>query len=279
MLRAFVCLTCGTQYPPSQQPPTSCDICADERQFVNPSGQAWTSLEEIRKSHRAVISRYEAGLYGIGATPELAIGERALLVCSSSGNVLWDCLALLDDAMIDFIRALGGLSAMAISHPHFYTTMTEWSRVFGDAPIYLHSSNKNWVRRCDAQIRFWDEERISLNKEISLTRVGGHFEGSTVLHWSGTADSKGALLVGDSMYVVRDRRWVTFMRSYPNLIPLPGEVVQKVANAVADLPFQRLYGAFWENVITKDAKNAVVRSAQRYMHALQCDSTSSSIAR
>jgi hypothetical protein len=121
-----------------------------------------------------VISRYEAGLYGIGATPELAIGERALLICSSSGNVLWDCLALLDDAIIDFIRALGGLSAIAISHPHFYTTMTEWSRVFGNVPIYLHSSNKNWVKWSEAEICFWDKERISLNNEISLTRVGGH---------------------------------------------------------------------------------------------------------
>ena len=157
---------------------------------------------------------------------------------------------------------------MAISHPHFYTTMTEWSRVFGNVLIYLHRSNQNWVKRSDAPISFWDDERISLNNEISLTRVGGHFEGSTVLHWSGTADRKGALLVGDSMYVVRDRRWVTFMRSYPNLIPLPGELVQKIANAVADLPFERLYGHFWESVITKDAKNAVLRSAERYMHAL-----------
>ena len=279
MLRAFICRTCGTQYPPSEQAPTSCDICADERQFVNPGGQAWTSLEEIRKSHRAVVSRYEAGLYGIGATPELAIGQRALLVCSSSGNVLWDCLALLDDAMIDFIRALGGLRAIAISHPHFYTTMIEWSRVFDDAPIYLHSSNKSWVKRSDAQIRFWNEERISLNNEISLTRVGGHFEGSTVLHWSGTADGKGVLLVGDSILVVRDRRWVTFMRSYPNLIPLSGEVVQEVVKAVADLPFERIYGAFWGDVITNDAKNAVLRSAQRYIHALQRDPSGPSVAR
>ena len=118
---------------------------------------------------------------------------------------------------------MGGLSAIAISHPHFYTTMTEWSRVFGNVPIYLHSSNKNWVKWSDAPIRFCDEERISLHDEISLIRVGGHFEGSTVLHWSGTADRKGALLVGDSMYVVRDRRWVTFMRSYPIFIPLPGK--------------------------------------------------------
>jgi len=120
----------------------------------------------------------------------------------------------------------------------------------------------------DAPIRFWDKERISVNDEISLIRVGGHFEGSTVLHWTGTADGKGALLVGDGMHVVRDRRWVTFMRSYPNLIPLSGKIVQQIANAVADLPFERLYGAFWENVVEKDAKNAVLRSVQRYLHAL-----------
>jgi len=268
MLKAFICITCGTHYPLSQQPPTNCDICENERQFVNPRGQTWTSLEEIRKIHRAVISRYEVGLYGIGATPELAIGERALLVCSSLGNVLWDCLALLDDAIIDFIRAMGGLSAIAISHPHFYTTMTEWSRAFGDVTIYLHNSNKSWVKRSDAPIHFWDKERISLNDEISLIRVGGHFEGSTVLHWSGTADKKGALLAGDSIQVVRDRRWVTFMRSYPNFIPLPGKIVQRVADAVADLPFERLYGISWESLVTNDAKNVVLRSVQRYLQAL-----------
>jgi hypothetical protein len=114
MLQAFICVTCGTQYPPSEQPPKSCEICQDERQFVDPRGQTWTTLAEVRTSHRAVISRYETGLYGIGATPEFAIGQRALLVCSGSGNVLWDCLALLDDA---------------ISHPHFYTTTVEWPRI------------------------------------------------------------------------------------------------------------------------------------------------------
>jgi hypothetical protein len=268
MLRAFICVTCGTQYPPSEQPPESCQICQDERQFVNPRGQTWTSLEEIRTLHRTVISRYEPGLYGIGATPELAIGQRALLVCSSSGNVLWDCLALLDDAIIDFIRAMGGLSAIAISHPHFYTTMIEWSRVFDNAPIYLHDANKSWATRLDGAIRFWNKDRISLNEEICLVRVGGHFEGSTVLHWPGTADGKGALLVGDSMSVAQDRRWVSFMRSYPNLIPLSGRAVEQIGSAVADLTFERLYGALWHHVIAKDAKNAVARSVQRYLQAL-----------
>ena len=146
--------------------------------------------------------------------------------------------------------------------------MTERSRAFGNVPIYLHGSNKNRVKWSDAQIRFWDKERISLSNEISLARVGGHFEGSTVLHWSGTADGKGALLVGDSMYVVRDRRSVTFMHSYQNLIPLPGEFVQKITNAVADLPFERLYGHFWETVTVNDAEKVVLRSAQRYIHSL-----------
>jgi hypothetical protein len=145
---------------------------------------------------------------------------------------------LLDDAIIDFIHAMGGLSAIAISHPHFYTTMTEWSCAFGNAPIYLHDSNKNWVKWLDAPIRLWDKERISLNDEISSIRVGGHFEGSTVLHWTGTADGKGALLVGDSMHVVRDRRWVTFMRSYPNLIPLSGKIA-RVEDRARHLAFSR----------------------------------------
>jgi hypothetical protein len=47
-----------------------------------------------------------------------AIDQRALLVCTSHGNVLWDMIAMLDAATITLIRGLGGLAAIGISHPH-----------------------------------------------------------------------------------------------------------------------------------------------------------------
>ena len=58
--------------------------------------------------------------------------------------MLWDCIVLLDAATVTLIRALGGLQAMAISHPHFYTTMVEWGRAF-DVAVDVHVADPQWI--------------------------------------------------------------------------------------------------------------------------------------
>ena len=128
---AFICTACGTQYSPSEAPPEACPICNDERQFVPASGQSWTTLEKLRDRHSNKFCRLAPGLTTIETSPAFGIGQRAILVNTPNGNVLWDCIALVDDATVDLLQGLGGLSAIAISHPHYYTTMVEWSRAFG----------------------------------------------------------------------------------------------------------------------------------------------------
>ncbi|MGI8916045.1 MAG: MBL fold metallo-hydrolase [Chloroflexota bacterium] len=210
----------------------------------------------------------ESGLTGIGTQPEFAIGQRALLVQTANGNVLWDCISLLDDATVGAVQVLGGIAAIAISHPHFYSSMVEWSRAF-NAPIYLHLDARRWVMRPDAAIHWWEGDTRSVITGLTLVRCGGHFASSTVLHWADGADGRGALLTGDTISVARDRRYVTFMRSYPNLIPLPAAAVQRIAAAVEPFPFDRLYGGWWDSVVAADAKTAVARSAARYTAALE----------
>ena len=46
------------------------------------------------------------------------------------GNVLWDCLSHLDEETLQQIQALGGLKAIAISHPHFYDSCLDWAEAF-----------------------------------------------------------------------------------------------------------------------------------------------------
>src|SRR5690606_29461653 len=116
---------------------------------------------------------------GIATEPAFAIGQRALLVQTPAGNVLWDCISLIDQATIDAVAALGGIQAIAISHPHFYSAMVEWSRAF-DAPIYLHEDNRPFVVRPDPAISFWTDETLALMPGVTLIRCGGHFAGSTV---------------------------------------------------------------------------------------------------
>ena len=255
-----VCVTCGTQFAESAEPPPRCRVCEDERQYVGWDGQQWTTLDELRAGHRADIREEEPGLVGIGCEPSFAIGQRALLVRAPSGNVLWDCIPLLDDEIGARVESLGGIAAIAISHPHYYSTMVDWSRAFG-APVLLHTADREWVMRPDDAIDFWEGETRELAPGLTLVRCGGHFAGGTVLHWA----AGNALLSGDIVQVVQDRRWVSFMYSYPNLIPLPASEIRRIVAALEPFEFDRIYGAWWGRVVTEDGKGAAKRSAARYV--------------
>jgi hypothetical protein len=124
---AFICSTCGTQYAPSDKPPASCPICEDERQYVPPPGQGWTTLDTLAKRNMNGWRELEPNLISITTFPAFGIGQRAQLLRTPQGNILWDCISLVDRATVEMINGLGGLKSIAISHPHYYTTMVEWS--------------------------------------------------------------------------------------------------------------------------------------------------------
>ena len=259
----FVCKACGTQFPPSDEPPGACAICEDARQYVpDDEGQVWLTWDEVREGRRADI-RDDHGILGIGSDPDFAIGQRALLVKSTAGNVLWDCLAYLDDEIVERVSAEGGLAAIAISHPHYYTAMVEWAHAFG-CPIHLHEAERKWVMRPDPAVRFWDGETNALGGGLTLIRCGGHYEGGQVLHWA----ERRALLSGDIVQVIPDRHFVGFMYSYPNLIPLPASSVQRIAAALEPFEFDTIHGAWWDRVVERDGSGVVRRSADRYVRAV-----------
>jgi hypothetical protein len=263
----FICTACGTQYPQSEQPPAQCIICEEERQYVPPGGQSWTTLEKLSRSHMNSTREYEPGVTGIGSQPSFAIGQRAVLVRTPGGNVLWDCISLLDAATITTIKALGGLKAIAISHPHFYTTMAEWADAF-DCPIHLHAADKDWIMRKDARVQHWDGETFKLWDGVTLIRCGGHFPGGTVMHWAGGADGRGIVCAGDILSVTTDRKWVSFMRSYPNFIPLSAREVTHIGEALAPFAFDVIYGHYFDRVIPAGAKQVVENSVARYIAAI-----------
>ncbi len=267
-MTAFICKACGTQYPPADEPPAGCRICDDERQFVPVSGQQWTTLGELRSRHRNSFEQHEPDLTAIETTPEFAIGQRAFLLRTGEGNFLWDCIALLDDATVELVRALGGLRGIAISHPHYYTTMLEWSAAFANAPIYLHAADQEWVMRRENAIEFWNGETKTLAPGVTLVRCGGHFPGGTVLHWANGADNRGVLLSGDILQVGPDG-FVSFMYSYPNLIPLPPRAVKAVGAALRPFAFDRIYGAFSGRTIQANGTAKVAQSVERYVRAIE----------
>jgi hypothetical protein len=267
---AYICSTCAAQFPPSDQPPKECPICTDERQFVPPSGQGWTTLDAVGKKHTNQWRQYEPGLIGIGTVPQFCIGQRALLVRTPQGNILWDCITLLDDVTVAIINGLGGLAGIAISHPHYYTTMAEWADAF-DAPIHLHADDRQWVTRGHNKIEFWTGDTKKLADGLTLIHAGGHFAGGTVAHWAPGAGGKGALLTGDIVMVIPDRRYVSFMRSYPNLIPLSAPSVERLGRMLEPFEYDAIYGAFMDRNVLKGAKDAVRKSVARYAQAVSGD--------
>lgn len=264
----YICVTCGTQYPESEQPPAHCPICEDERQYVGANGQQWTTLDALREHTEMVIEPLEANLHRLKPEPKIGIGQYAHLVQMPDGNVLWDCVPFIDEATVEAINALGGIRAIAISHPHFHTIMVEWSRAFGNAPIYIHAGNRPDVARDDPTIRYWEGETEPLWDGITLVHCGGHFAGSAVLHWQDGADGRGVLLTSDTIDIVQDTRWATFMYSYPNLIPLPPSKVRRIVDAVDPFAYDRVYESFGL-VMDGDAKAKVRASAERYIRAMR----------
>jgi len=264
-----LCVTCGTQFPPADHPPAHCPICDDERQFVGLQGQQWISLEQLRRTHRNTLFQEGEGIWGISTVPAFGIGQRALLIRTEEGNILWDCVSLIDADTVALIEALGGISAIAISHPHYYTSMVEWSHAFGGVPIYLHEVDREWVQRPDASIKFWQGDTYSLGHGLTLIRVGGHFPGFQVLHFSGDATAQEALFTGDQPQVCPDMRYVSFMYSYPNFVPLDAASVRRIVSMLEPFSFTKLYGAWPNFVVQGNAKEALRLSAERYLRAFE----------
>lgn len=263
-----ICVTCGTQFAAAME---NCPICEDPRQFVGWEGQQWTTLDVMLGKYENKFEQHEPGVTSIITEPKFAIGQRAYLIQTPDGNILWDCISLLDELTIRRVKSLGGVSALAISHPHYHTTMVDWSRAFENAPIYLHEACRKWVMRPDENIRFWAGERKQLLGTMTLINTPGHFAGFQVLHSPAHGEGRGALFAGDQPRPCMDRRWVSFMFSYPNFIPLGPQIIRGIVQRLEGFSFDRLYAAVPGWIVFGRADEAVKRSAHRYLHAIAGD--------
>jgi hypothetical protein len=260
----FICTTCGVQQAATPSEPAHCIICEDDRQYVNWNGQIWTTQNALQLEFRNKIYQVEPQLYRLQTEPKFAIGQKAYLLQSPGGNILWDCLTLLDPETRKQVEKLGGIQAIALSHPHYYSCMVEWSHAFGNIPVYVHAADQQWVVRPDPVIRFWEGTCFELWDSIKLINCGGHFPGACVLHWPAGADGKSILLSGDSIQVAMDRKSVSFMYSYPNMIPLPKAAIEGIRESLNGFAFEKIYGAF-EPHIAQDGRSVFDRSVARYL--------------
>ena len=255
-----ICHTCGVET--TTPPPPLCPICEDDRQWIPATGQQWTTRGNLEaEGYSITLTEREPGLFAIRVEPKLGIGQTCYLACTDSGNLLFDVPAYIDAEAVAAVRELGGVAAIAASHPHMFGAQLEWSAAFDDAPVFVCRADLEWVQRTGPAIcpYFHETEPVP---GVRLRRVGGHFPGSAVAMWTGS-DGTGVMLSGDSIGPVPRSGWVSFMRSFPNYLPLSAAVVRRIAASVAELDFDRMYGNFGQSIGT-DAYSAVQTSAERY---------------
>jgi hypothetical protein len=256
-----ICRTCAVEHAETEG---ICRICADDRQWVPADGQHWVTLEELAAAgQRVEINEAEPDLYTVHTEPNVGIGQYTKLVRTAEGMLLWDPTGYLDDDVVQRVRALGRVAAIAASHPHMFGVQVAWSRALDNAPVLVAEPDMEWVMRPDPVIRPWSGP-FEVLPGVTLSQPGGHYPGSAVAHWAAGAGGKGVLLSSDTIFANPDRISASFMRSYPNRIPLSAAVVERVTAHVEQYAFDRLYGNF-DNVIDADARAVVRRSADRHI--------------
>ncbi|GAA2235663.1 hydrolase [Herbiconiux moechotypicola] len=260
-MTVWTCATCAIEHPDTPAPPDICEICTDERQYVPATGQRWTTRDELAaEGHRIVVTELEPGLHAVEAVRSVGIGQRGLLLQTEAGNLLWEPPGFLDEVGVASVAALGGVAAVASSHPHLTGSSIQWSQAFGGATVWVAEADARWIRRPDPAIALWSDEQQVL-PGVRLIGCGGHFPGSAVAHWAAGAEGKGVLLTGDTVTIGADRASVAVMRSYPNYIPMPGRVVRRIRDTLLPLEFDRLYSLF--HCIPDGAHGIVDRSLLR----------------
>ncbi|KAF2490674.1 hypothetical protein BU16DRAFT_469749 [Lophium mytilinum] len=254
----LICTACGTQFEvTASSNKRECRVCDDPRQFVPPTGQTFTTLSKIREEgHQNTFVQDEVNpkLWKIFTEPQFAIGERAMLLQTSQGNVLWDLITLLNQETVDKINSLGGIAAIVISHPHYYTTYVDWALTFR-CPVYTGAADFPWLERTSTLgliLRPITAHLTPILPGVTAVLCGGHFPGSLCLHWA----AYSSLFIADTVVTVPSasnpepgKRGVisyTFFWSIPNRIPLDAEAVAGIWEAVRGLEWDTTYGAFME---------------------------------
>src|SRR4051794_8188595 len=151
-----ICATCGVEDADRDVPLAVCPVCADERQYVPAGGQVWTTQEELAAlPYELTVRELEPGLFGMERSPDVGIGQRTHLLRTPGGNLMWDPPGYVDDRVAERVAELGGLAAIAPSHPHMFGAQVAWSHAFGDVPVWVNAADERWLARRDGVVRLW----------------------------------------------------------------------------------------------------------------------------
>lgn len=261
MKNQIICSTCGTYYQ-VEKVSKLCTICMDERQYIPETGQIWTTPKDLRNKYSIKLNQLKHNLYELEINPKFAIGQRALLVLSEKGNILWDCIPMLDELTKEFIKSKGGLKAIAFSHPHYYSNMNDWAEEF-DCPIYIHQNDEKHIMEKSNYIHLWKGEELDLWEGIKILLIGGHFAGSSILHVP-FLTHEGTIICGDTLFLSPNKKHFSVFFSYPNRIPLPLSEMKRIKKRLDLISFDSFLGYIKTQNLSENVKSIMDKSFAKY---------------
>ncbi|KAM0306226.1 hypothetical protein ACHAPM_000787 [Fusarium culmorum] len=236
-------VTCGTQFGiPFDERPSTCRMCNEPRQFVPPSGQSWTALEKLQANHRNEFKQdeHDGRIWSIFSKPQIAIGQRAVFIKTEHGNVLWDCISLSDDETIQFVNSHG-------------------AKKF-DCPVYLVAEDQEWLNREDTEHRrvFFDGETQDILPGVTMVKLGGHFPGSSVLHWNNNISGLNRAHHNENHQIF------LFHYAFPNFIPLGPTAMRLMWKRLRPWDFTSVYSLFFTTTVHESSvKEIILESMKR----------------
>jgi hypothetical protein len=258
----FFCSTCGTQFTNAIYITKDCPICDNDRQFIPPNGQSWTKWNDLNINYSNNINELVPNLFEIRTSPRFALGQKAFLIITPNGNVLWDCVSLLNESTIEFIKSKGGLKAIIISHPHFNASMSDWAEAF-ECPIYIHQNDQEFILSKSKYIQLWNGDEKELWDQMKIKLIGGHFPGSCILIVPFL--SKGdTILCSDTFWIAKNNKYVSVMYSFPNYIPVKISEIQRIKRVMKEVQFDQLIGSFDNQLLNANAKEILHASFDNY---------------
>ena len=265
----YLCETCGTQYAETATPPAHCPVCEDERQYVGWQGQRWTTHDELARRLHACASATTTACSAIASTRSFAIPQRALLLPTDAGNILWECISLVTPEAVHALKA----ARRRRSHRHLAPALLRVDgRVERRARRRADPAARGRSRMGAAAVAGRSSSGMATCCALSDTRHADPLRRPLPRQHRAALERRpapgGALFPGDALQVAGDRRHVSFMYSYPNYIPMKPGDVRAMRERLAPYAFDDVYGYTWGRNIIGKARAAVDRSFDRYLTAV-----------
>lgn len=240
-LSHYACANCGFWQLHFATPP-DCPVCTDVRNDLPEDGWHFLPEAEVAATHDGGCRQVADDLWAFTTTPNLGLAGTGWLLVRDGGNIAFEAAPYYSAAMLDQIRALGGIRFLAASHAHGYGALFQLQREFAPDLLAIQREDLGMTKAFRVTAPY--DDRLDLAPGCTLHLVGGHYAGQAALH-----DQPGRrLFCGDMFKVDQDEAGrshaISSHKAFHKDIPLTHAELRRYRDVIAPLDFDAVLTPF-----------------------------------